>query len=308
MRRALLLALCALSCSVEPPPYGLRISTEQHWRFEADETTEIDGTRVSIVRAADVVLRAQPVSQRDTPLDLYVDRYRIRVEGAPGGASELQVSEQGLTATTAEGPVTLGANDKTPGGDTVVELRARPVASVELDSEGVATHSVWTSPHPVWAGVSLLEWWLLALPPKGRADVTRPLPQIGQYALGLDLPMRWQAGSGPRAWHGAGRVASNSLHLANGFDGRADVQAEAEASYLPDGRVSWARVRLALDFAATNGTHVQSSHAIRWTCTDCGAGVNPPAPPPDTERGRDGTSQQGHLDDLPDHGGVRRGL
>jgi hypothetical protein len=308
LRRALLFALCVLACSVKAPPYGLRTFPEQRWRFEADETTEIDGTRVSIVRAADFVLRAQPKSGQDTPLDLYVDRYRIRVEGAPGGSSELQVSEQGLTATTAEGPVSLGADDKTPGGDTVKELRARPVSSVELDARGIATHAVWSSPHPVWAGVSLLDWWLLALPPEGPGEVDRRLPQIGQYDLDLELDMRWHEGPEARTHHGDTRAHSDSLHLASGFEGRADVQVHSDAEYLPDGRVREARLRLALDFTATNGTHVQSSHTIRWTCSDCGAGVNPPGPGPDTGRGRDGTPQQGHLDDLPDHGGVRRGL
>jgi hypothetical protein len=312
VKRALLLGFALFACSRVPPPYGLGAFPEQHWRFEASETTEIDGTPVAIARAADVVLRAQPVSEQDTPLELYVDRYRIRIDGAPGGASELAVSEQGITATTAAGPVALGANDRTPSGDTVLELRARPVASAELDPSGAATHPIWTSSHPVWTGVSLLDWWLLALTPEGPRGslpvVARPLPQIGQYALGLELPMAWQARPDPRTFRGDGRVTRDSLHLANGFDGRADVQAHAETEFLPDGRAAAARLQLALDFAATNGTHVQSSHTIRWTCTDCGAAVNPPRPDSDTGRGRDGTPQQGHVDDLPDHGGVRRGL
>ena len=298
-------AVCALACSrAAEPPYGLGKFPEQHWRFEADELTEIDGTKVTIERAADVVLRAEPEPERDTPLDLYVERYRIRIDGAPAGTSELQVSELGLTATTAEGPVSLGAGDPTPAGDTVLELRARPVASAELDRFGAATHPAWASQHPVWAGLSLADWWLLALPPQGSpaGPTLRALPQIGQYALGLDVPMRWQGGAGE------GRVSADSLHLASGFDGRAEVEARSQADLAPDGRVRAARLQVALDFKATNGTHVRSSHKIRWTCSDCGPGVNPPPPRPDTDRGRDGTPQQGYLDDLPDHGGVRRGL
>jgi len=315
VRLVLLLAALALACSraAPPPVYGLGTAPEQRFRFSADERTEIDGTPVTIERAADVVLRALPSHDGDTPVDLYVDRYSIQIDGAPGGASELSISADGLSARTIEGPVTLGAKEPAPGGDTVLELRARPVASVVLDTAGAATHPIWTSPHPVWTGVALLDWMLLALPtrPAGGEAAwigARPLPQIGSYALGVDLPMRWERRPGSDTLRGEGRVARDSLHLADGFDGRADVEAQSEVALLPDGRVREAVLRLALDFAATNGTHVQSSHKVRLTCSDCAASVNPLPEGSDTGKGRDGTPQQGHLDDLSDHGGVRRGL
>jgi hypothetical protein len=286
LRRVLLLALLLLSCSkAESPPYGFGVAPEQRFRFETDETTEVDGTPVKIVRAADLVLRAKRESDpaaRATELELYLDRYLIRVEGGPGGAAELSVSEDGMRAVTQEGPVELRADEKTPGGDTVLEMRARPVASVSLDTAGAATHEIWTSPHPVWTGVSLLDWILFALPTREPADrkpwtATRILPRVGQYALGIDVPLRWEEASGPLALRSSGSVSRDSL-------------------------------RLAEDFAATNGTHVVSSHDIRIRCTSCGGDVNSPQPPSDTERGRDGIPQQGHVDALPDHGGVRRGL
>jgi hypothetical protein len=214
---------------------------------------------------------------------------------------------------SADGPITLRADQKTPGGDTVLEMRARPAASVVLDSDGEATVPIWTSPHPVLMGVSLLDWMLLALPTRGRAGeaswvATRILPQIGQYSLGLDVPMRWVAGDGPLALRGEATVTRDSLRLAENFEGRVSIQTRSEADLEGDGRVREARLQLVLDFAATNGAHVQSSHTIRLRCTSCAADVNSAQPGSDTAQGRDGIPQQGHVDDLPDHGGVRRGL
>jgi hypothetical protein len=306
-----------LSCSkAEPPPYGFGAAPEQRYRFEADETTEVDGTPVKIVRAADLVLRAKRASDQtpgETEIELFIDRYFIRVEGAPGGASELSVSEQGMRAVTQEGPVQLGADEQTPGGDTVLEMRARPAASVALDSAGSSSAEIWTSPHPVWTGVSLLDWILLALPTREPADrkpwiATRILPHVGQYMLGIDVPVRWQEASGPLALHATGSVSRDSIRLAEDFAGRVSIETRGEASLGDDGRVREARVQLGLDFTATNGTHVVSSHDIRIRCTSCGGDVNSPQPGSDTERGRDGIPQQGHVDALPDHGGVRRGL
>jgi hypothetical protein len=317
LRRVLLLGLALLSCSkAQAPPYGFGAVPEQRYRFEADETTEIDGTPVKIVRAADLVLRAKPGAD-DAPgateIELFIDRYLIRVEGGPGGPSELSVSEQGLRAVTREGPVQLGADEKTPGGDTVLEMRARPVASVALDSSGSTSAEIWTSPHPVWTGVSLLDWILLALPTREPPDrkpwvANRLLPHVGQYLLGVDVPVRWEEGTGPLALRATGAVSRDSLRLAENFAGKVDIQTRGEAALEDDGRVREARVQLAFDFTATNGTHVVSSHDIRIQCTSCGAGVNSPQQGSDTQRGRDGIPQQGHVDALPDHGGVRRGL
>ncbi|HKC51551.1 MAG TPA: hypothetical protein VKF60_12215, partial [Myxococcota bacterium] len=113
---------------------------------------------------------------------------------------------------------------------------------------------------------------------------------------------------GPLALRASGAVSRDSLQLAENFAGRVSIETRGSASLGEDGRVREARVQLGLDFAATNGTHVVSSHDIRIRCTGCGGDVNSPQPRSDTERGRDGIPQQGHVDALPDHGGVRRGL
>jgi hypothetical protein len=314
VKRVLALAVCLLACSKPaPPPYGFAEFPEQRFRFEANETTEIDGTRVEIARAADVVLRAKPDERRDTEVELFLDRYWMRVDGAPGGASELSISEKGVTARTNEGPVTLGAGDKTPAGDSVLEMRARPAASVALDSRGAATEAIWTSTHPILMGVSLLDWILLALPTRAAAGetswvATRMLPQVGQYAMGLDVPVHWEPRDGPLALRSAGTVTRDSLRVAENFEGRVSIETRGEVDLEADGRVREARLQLELDFAATNGTHVQSSHTIRLRCASCPGGVNSVQPGSDSAFGRDGIPQQGHVDDLPDHGGVRRGL
>ena len=75
----LIAALCLAACSrAEPPPYGFGPAPEQRFRFEADETTDVDGTPVKITRFADVVLCAKPSdssdSLRDTEVEMFLDR------------------------------------------------------------------------------------------------------------------------------------------------------------------------------------------------------------------------------------------
>jgi hypothetical protein len=285
LRLVLLLALTLTACSkAEGPPYGFATSPEQRFHFEANERTDVDGTEVRIVRMSDVRLRAagDPSDSSDgTEIELFIERYFIRVEGAPGGDSELRLTEDGLRAVTREGPVQLRAGERTPAGDTVAEMRARPAASVALDAEGEAVGGIWTSPHPLLAGVALLDWILLALPtrePKDRQPWTtkRLLPQVGSYVLGVDVPVTWEEATGPLALRGGGAVARDSLRLAQNFEGKVAVETRGEADLAEDGRVREARLQLRLDFQATNGARVQSSHDIRVTCTSCDAAVNSP--------------------------------
>jgi len=285
LRLVLLLALLLTACSkVETPPYGFATSPEQRFHFEANERTDVDGTQVRIVRLADVRLFAQrdaSDSSADTELSLFIERYFLRVEGMPGGDSELSISENGVRAVTREGPLELRPDEHTPAGDTVNEMRSRPAASVTLDAAGEATSGIWTSPHPLWAGVALLDWMLLALPTREPMDrkpwpVKRLLPQVGNYALGVDLPMTWEEKAGPLALRGAGALSRDSLRLAENFEGKVAIEARSEADLAEDGRVREARVQLRLDFQATNGARVQSSHDIRVTCTGCDAPVNSP--------------------------------
>jgi hypothetical protein len=316
MRRCLFAALCLLACSEPgPPPYGFATAPEQQWRFEAEETFDVDGTPAKSVRLADVVLRAKREEQGETELELFIDRYASRTEGTPDGGSELSISEQGLWVSTKDtGRVGFGPNEKTLAGDTPLEMRARPVAAASLDTNGDVLAPIWQSPNPALIDVALLDWLIVALPtraPEGeRAWVARrTLPQTGRFSLGVDLPLRWEADpDAPGRLRASGSVTRESMRVADGLEGRLSLDARGEAELLPDGRVRVATFELRLDLAATDGGHVASRHLVRATCTSCDATVNSPAGSSDSAKDREGIPQQGHVDDLPDHGGVRRGF
>jgi hypothetical protein len=316
MRRALLLGLCFLACSRSgQPPYGFSDAPEQRWRFEAEETFEVDGVPAKSVRFADLILRAKPAESGDTEVELFIERYYARTEGTPDGGSELAISEKGITVKTPKsGTVGFGPNDKTLGGDTPLEMRARPAASADLDTNGEVLTPYWQSPHPMLLDIALLDWLITALPTRQPAGESawiarRIVPQTGRFNLGVELPLRWEVKpEGPLLLRSSGSTTRESLRVADGLEGTLVLDAVGEAELLPDGRVSVATFELRLDLQAPDDTHVRSRHQIRVRCTSCETTVNPPAQSSDSAHDREGIPKQRHLDDLPDHGGVRRGL
>ncbi|MBM4337088.1 MAG: hypothetical protein FJ108_14475 [Deltaproteobacteria bacterium] len=316
MRRWLLLGLSLLACSDSgPPPYGIAGAPEQRFRFEAEESFDIDGTKVRSVRFADLTLRAKPETSGETEVELYIDRYSSRTEGMPDGASELSLSEKGYWVQTAKtGRVGFGPDEKTLGGDTPLEIRARPAASADLDTNGEILAPLWQSPHPILFDIALLDWLLVALPtraPEGsRAWVARrTVPQTGRFNLGVELPLRWEvAPDAPGLVRASGSVTRGSLRVADGLEGKLALDARGEAELLPDGRVKIATFELRLDLQSEDGTHVASIHRVLVRCASCEDPINSPARSSDSAGDREGIPKQGHVDDLPDHGGVRRGV
>ena len=113
------LALLTACSQPEAPPYGFAAFPEQRWRFETEETFDVDGTEAKSLRFADVILRARPEPSGETEVELYLDRYYTKTQGTPSGESELSISEKGVSVQTAQsGRVGFGPNDKTLGGDT----------------------------------------------------------------------------------------------------------------------------------------------------------------------------------------------
>ncbi len=316
MRRALLLGLCLLSCSRSgQPPYGFSDAREQRWRFEAEDSFEIDGAPARSVRFADLILRPKLAANGETELELLIDRYYARTEGTPDGGSEFAISEKGISIKTPKaGSVGFGPSEKTLGGDTPLEMRARPIASIELDANGDVIRPYWQSPHPMLMDVAILDWLVTALPTrKPEGDLAwvarRTVPQTGRFNLGVDLPLRWEVDpKSPLSRRASGSVARESIRVTEGLEGRLQIDAIGEATLLPDGHVRKATFELRLDLESPDDTHVRSRHQLRVSCTSCEDAVNPPAPDSDSANDREGNSQQRHVDDLPDHGGVRRGL
>jgi hypothetical protein len=302
----------------EAPPYGFAGAPEQRWRFEAEEIFDVDGTQAKSVRYADLILRAKPEASGDTDLEMFLERYYARTTGTPTGDSEFSLSEKGVTIQTAQsGRVGFGPNDKTLGGDTTLELRSRPAASVELGPNGDVRASIWQSPHPLLLDVAILDWLVFALPTRAPAGAqawtaTRMIPQTGRFSLGLEVPVRWEiappAPDAPSALRASAALERSSLRVDPRLEGRLALDLVGSAEPLADGRVRLAQLELRMDFTGSGGEHVVSRHRIRVECTSCAPPVNSPATGSDSAKDREGTSQQGHVDDLPDHGGVRRGL
>jgi hypothetical protein len=308
--------VCTFACSPSgPPPLGFATAPEQRFGFQAEETFDVAGTPAKSVRLASVILRAQPPEDGQTELELLIDRYAARTEGTPDGGSELSISEQGFWIQTKEtGRVGFGPDEKTLAGDTPLEMRSRPVASARLDSNGDLVAPIWQSPSPVLIDVALLDWILFALPtraPEGeRAWVARrTLPQTGRFSLGIDVPVRWEVDpAAPDRLNASGSLTRESIRVANDLEGRLAIDVRGQAQVLDDGRVREAGFELRFTLTTADGTSLSSRHLVRVECQSCAAAVNSPAQSSDNAGDREGIPQQGHLDDLPDHGGVRRGL
>jgi hypothetical protein len=303
-RRALpgfALALLVACTRAEAPPYGFAHAPEQRWRFEAEETFDVDGTEAKSVRFADLILRAKPETSGETEVELYLERYYARTQGTPTGDSELSISEKGVSVQTAQsGRVGFGPDDKTLGGDTTLEMRARPAASIELAANGDALGVPWQSPHPLLLDVAVLDWLIFALPTRGPDDAqawnaTRTIPQTGRFSLGLEVPVRWERVAGadgaPATLRASAAVERASLRVDAGLEGSLRVDVIGSAEPLADGRIALALLELRMDFTGSGGEHVVSRHRIRVQCTSCAAPVNSPATGSDSAKDREGTPQ-----------------
>ena len=319
MRRWLLLGLSLLACSDSgPAPYGLADAPEQRFRFEAEESFDIDGTQVKSVRFADVILRAKPATSGETEVELYIDRYSSRTEGTPDGGSELSISEKGFWVQTAKtGRVGFGPDEKTLGGDTPLEMRARPVGVGEPRHERGRAGADLAEPAP---DADRHRAARLAARRAAHARARRasapgsrggPCRRPGASTWASTCPLRWELDPdapdlAARERLGDARVAFASPTVSKG--GSRSTRA-ARPSCCPTAACATATFELRLDLQAADGTHVASRHRDPRELHELrGARSTRPQRSSDSANDREGIPQQGHLDDLPDHGGVRRGL
>jgi hypothetical protein len=141
--------------------------------------------------------------------------------------------------------------------------------------------------------VPVLEWMLLCLPvlagTEGAWSGERALPPLGQYEVGIALPLRYERADGPFGTQtrilSTGAVQRDDIRLTDALSGELDLDHQGETDLAPDGRVREARVELRFRFASPSGTRVSSRSRVLVRCTDCDATVNPPARPSDTQSG-----------------------
>ena len=281
------LLLCLLGCGEPelPPPYGFDRFPEQRFRIDAREETDVDGTPVLVQRFAEVRLAAEQASPSRTELVLYLERYYLRVEGAPGGTRELVISEQGIESRAGpEGDMRVVPDEIGPGGSSLRTLLARPIAGVVVDPRGEVLGKPWQSFDPLLMGVRVLDWLLLTLPvleteAVGAWGGRRALPRIGQYDFGVDLPLRYElavtGSDGTKRIRANGVVERTGLEIAAGLAGDLRLEHQAESSLDPIGRVREVRIDLRVRFEGSSGTEVSSRHLVKVRCLDCDGSINP---------------------------------
>lgn len=272
-----------LACGAEagPPPYGFDVTPEQCFRLEGEDPTVVDGTPVQIQRFAQFRLVVDAASQGRYELALLLERYYLRVEGAPGGTSEFALSSAGLLARGGpQGEMRLGPEEIGPGGASIRTLLSKPIGGFFVESSGAVIGTPWNSFDPLLAGVHVLDWVILALPVlavEGEGEAwsgERALPTIGQYEFGVTLPLRYEhvsddapvAGKRIRA---SGVLERSDIEVAVGLDGDVRFDYVGEVEFDGSGRLAEARVELRVEFDASDGTEVSSRHHVRINADEC---------------------------------------
>lgn len=292
----LLLAIGACSDGFSPghAPYGFDAEPRQSFRFEAHDQTDIDGVPVTVERGAGLVLEAEPAGDGRHELVVYLDRYVSRVEGIPGGSSEFTLSADGLSTRGPADPepLVLGPDDPAPGGGRIGDVVSKPLGGWLVQADGALEGTPWRSQQPLFGGIRVVDWLLLSLPvlpgsERSEWSGRRPLPALGQYVLGVEMPIEYQRV--PSDGLALARIRSNGfltrqgLELAVGFRGALQIEHLGEADLDELGRVVEARVELRVRFEAESGSVVQSRHNTRLRCLSCANRINPVPEASDTE-------------------------
>ncbi len=265
-------------------PYGFESEREQRVHLELDALLEIDGERVEVERVSDVRLEAVPQGPGRLELRLYVERYLEQVRPERGERSELAIGPRGIVSRGPPlGEVRLAPAERLPSGLSFEQALRRPVAAAFLGPRGNERAARWQTLEPTLAQVRALDWLLLALPelaPPGAREWSAPraVPQIGQYELGLSIPLRHQREDGADRIRTSGVLERADLELVPGYAGALLLDLEGRSSFLPEGGLEQGELELRLRFRAHKGGQVTSVQKLRLRCAGC-----PEAPPVNTQ-------------------------
>ena len=217
-------------------------------------------------------------------LTLHLDRYYMRIEGAPGGEAEITLSQEGMVSKTAkDGEIRIGPDDPMPGGRTLRTLLGEPVAGVMLAPDGRTLGDPWLSRAPVLQDLPLLQWVVLSLPILAESETPswtgrRPLPPLGQYHLGMELPIRYERSASTEEAPGirsAAAIERTSVELAPGYRGALEIDCRGEAAFGTGRVLESAKLELHVRFRAEDDGEVHSRYRVRIRCTDCDSAINP---------------------------------
>jgi hypothetical protein len=289
-RGALAIAFLALGCESGPPPYGFDARSERAYEFESRAETTIDDEPVLVLTYAAFRLAAKPLEGgATTELVLYLERYFQSVESKEG-LHEVAISNQGVLVRGGEqGELRLAPDDATPSASSVTALLQRPLASAVLDSEGALQGSPFHSHDPLLAEVDPLDWFLLSAPLLSGGDApawsgSRELPRIGQYRLGVQLPMRYERlapEKGRDRIRAEGFARRDSLELVEGFQGALELEYRGQAELGSRTELLAATSELEVTFDASDGSRIHSRQHFAIRCRDCADDVNSEANLPD---------------------------
>ena len=296
----LALVLLALACRGDaepgvdlPPPFGFAAQAQQAFRLEAVDEIEVDGESVTVDRLADVSLSAEALAGGRAELTLMLVRFYMRVKDAPGGTSELAISDRGLISRAGDAPEQrLAPLERTPGGRSLDELLRGPIEGAVVSASGVVLGDPWHTLDPILTGVNVFDWVVLAFPVVEDGPDTwrarRRLPPLGQYRFGFSLPLQYEREPGVDGLtriRASGTLKRSGVGVAEGLKGDIELEHAGEALVGPAGRVHSARIELQFRFEGTRGAQVTSRHRVEIRCTDCGEVVNPTAEESDTTSG-----------------------
>lgn len=259
----------------------------------------VDGEPVRVQQLAEVhlVLRSDPDTDSDPTgsrpeLALFIDRYYSHSQGGPGATSELALSRDGLISRIEpDGEVVLAPEDPAPGGGSVLDLLAQPLAGVFLTGAEPKVGAPWHSHNPVLSRIRLIDWLLFSLPPPapegvGSWEVRRRVPPVGRYDLGIELAIHQERtsldGEGARLVRSSGLVQRRALRIAPGLAGDLRLDTTGEARVAADGRVTHSKLELRIRFQALDGREISGRYHLEVQCLECGEPVNPSTQAPDT--------------------------
>jgi hypothetical protein len=288
---ALLSVIAVLACEPGgPPPFGFEQEPTQRFVFEAEEQTEIDETPVSVVRYAELALDAAPAARGRTELALRIERYYMRIEGAPGGTREIAVSPRGLVLRDPDrGEIRLEGDEEGPEGRTLQGVLREAIASAVVQSDGALVGDPWRSRDPALQDLPLIEWILLALPIIGGPEESswtgrRSIPPLGQYQLGSDIPLRFEwADPIGRQIRSSGFLQRQSVTLADGFSGLLQLDHTGQATLFPTGALERAKVELRVFFRPEDGADIRALYRAHLRCAECPATEDPSGGAPTPE-------------------------
>ena len=296
------IAACADGISTGPAPYGFDVEPRQRFRFEAHDQTDVDGVPVTVERGAEFTLEAEPAPGGRLELVAYLERYVSRVKGVPGGSSEFTLSADGLTTRGPADlkPLVRGPDDLAPGGGRIGDVLSQALGGWWVEADGALEGTPWRAQQPLFGGIRVIDWVLLSLPELAGLDRSnwsgrRPLPPLGQYVLGVELPIEYErvAPDGRAAARIRGRcfLSRQGIEMAAGFRGALEIEHLGEADLDELGRVVEARVELRVRFEAESGSVVRSRHNTRLRCLSCADRINPAPGASDKEEPDGGLSQ-----------------